>query len=83
MTSGIYQIVNTLTGKRYIGQSENVSKLTEEQVWEIHLMYSTGNFRQKDLAQKFDLSRSTIHNILRGETWKHMYRKAQKMEKDT
>jgi group I intron endonuclease len=56
---------------------EKVSKLTEDQVWEAHRRYSTGDFQQKDLAQMFGINSSSMHNILRGKTWKHVYRKAQ------
>lgn len=59
---------NPLTHLR--GSSHGMSKLTEPQVIEILSLSSTHSQRQ--LAQRFEVSRYTIGLILRKKTWTHV-----------
>lgn len=56
-----------------IGRGENnpKHKLTETQVREIRRLYSEGT-TQKELANRFKVGWSTIHNIVHNLTWKHL-----------
>ena len=54
------------------GESHWDSKLTESEVLEIRSFYSIGNYRHKDLAEMFNISKETIGNIVRRETWRHI-----------
>ena len=48
------------------------SKLTEKIVLEIRADWATGKYTQKELAKKYDVSISTISNIVNRKTWKHI-----------
>ena len=47
-------------------------KLTDSQVREARWLYETGEFHQKDIADHYGVSRSTINDAIRGHTWKHV-----------
>ena len=49
-----------------------MSKLTEKIVLEIRADWATGKYTQKELAKKYDVSISTISNIVNRKTWKHI-----------
>lgn len=51
--------------RHYVGEKNGRSKLTEENVKEI----LNSNMNGQQLADKFDVTRSTINNVRRGETW--------------
>jgi hypothetical protein len=55
-------------GRAAVGHSISQSRLTEDQVQEV-LKRSAGT---RKLARKFGVNRSSIQNILRGRTWKHL-----------
>jgi len=54
-------------------QNNKAHKLTPEIAKEIREMYKTGNYKQVDLANKFNISRETISNICRAKSkiWQH------------
>ena len=52
------------------GESNGRSKLTKENVHEIRRL--TGDETPKDIAARFDVSRSAIYNITSGKTWSHL-----------
>jgi group I intron endonuclease len=56
--------------KAHIGEKSPTAKLTWEEVREIRKKYLTGKFLQKDLAQKFAVSRSNIRSIIDNKSWK-------------
>lgn len=45
------------------------TKLTKKQVDEIRMLYSTGLWRQKDLATKFKIVQSQIGEIVNYKSW--------------
>lgn len=54
------------------GEQNGQSKLTEPQVIEIINLYSTGNYSQQQLAEKFSVEHSIISGIITGKNWKHL-----------
>lgn len=47
-------------------------KLTEDSVREIHRLWSAGGVMQKDIAERFGVSRGVISQILSGKLWSHI-----------
>ncbi len=54
------------------GERTGTSKLKAEQVSEIRAMYATGQFKQVELARRFDTSHRNISIIVRRMAWKHI-----------
>jgi DNA-binding XRE family transcriptional regulator len=54
------------------GSANTKSKLTEEQVRQIKVLYEQEKLRQKDLAEFFGVGISTIAAILQGRSWSHI-----------
>jgi hypothetical protein len=47
-------------------------KLNEESVREIRQLYSTGNFTQQQIADRYGITFSNVSMIVRRETWRHV-----------
>lgn len=62
-----HQINTSLFGSNNIN-----SKLTENDVKEIRTLYSTNKANQKELADKYNVTPSTIGSIVRNESWRHV-----------
>jgi group I intron endonuclease len=60
--------------KKNKGSNNSQSKLTEEQVIEIINILNTHKVTQRQLAEKYNVSKSTITNIARGVIWTHLSR---------
>jgi len=58
-------------GARVEGEDHGESKLTEKQVITIREQYATGHWTQKELANSFDIARTQIGSIVRGENWEN------------
>lgn len=54
------------------GEHNPMSKLTNDDVLEMRKLYSTGNYRQLDLANIYNIKFQTVSNIVRRETWRHI-----------
>lgn len=54
------------------GEKNSYSKLKERDIKEIRKLYRTGNYFQKELAEKFNCSRINISKIVCGENWSHI-----------
>lgn len=76
---------------RLIGENSGNAKLMEDQVREIHIIYNEQRkfhpgFKQWQIigpiAQKFNVSTSTIKQILHGKLWYHIYKENQKRIKE-
>jgi transcriptional regulator with XRE-family HTH domain len=52
-------------GRHYVGEKNGRSKLTEENVKEV----LTSELNDRQLADKFGVTRSTISSVRRGESW--------------
>lgn len=61
---------NRLVNKK--GEEHASSVLTEIEVLEIRRLYSTGNYTTNDLGEKYNVNFSTISDITRRKTWKHI-----------
>lgn len=55
------------------GENHPRSTLTESDVWEI-IRLKSENFSIESISQKFGVSKTTVHNVLAGKTWKHLKR---------
>lgn len=53
------------------GESNGQSKVTTDDVIEIRALSKSG-ISQKELAEKFNLSRANISRIIRRERWNHV-----------
>lgn len=53
---------------------EKFSKLSDEDILQIPVLYATRQYRQIDLARKFGVSRGSIGRVLSGESWKNIER---------
>lgn len=67
------KISNSQKGKarKTFGEKHGYSKLTEKDVIEIKEMLLKGEF-QKEIAKKFNVSRTNITSINNGHTWSHI-----------
>jgi len=54
------------------GEQHGESKLTANDVREIRRLYARGQYTQRDLAQRFSVSKSLISAIIRRHVWKHV-----------
>ncbi len=52
------------------GEENPASKLTKINVKEIRKLYSTGLYTQRFISNKFNISFSTIHLVVRNKIWK-------------
>ena len=48
------------------------AKLNKNQIIEIRKLYTTGNYYQKELAEKFNVIQAHISRIIRKAAWKHI-----------
>lgn len=65
----------TKNGKSYRGENNGNSCLTIEKVLAIRAEYyyrSRGKHNLDALAEKYKASRSTVHNVIKRKTWKHV-----------
>ena len=62
-------------GRSCIGEMHGNSKLKEEDVREIHMLYKGRGLgpTQADIAERFKISKREVCSILCGETWSHIY----------
>lgn len=60
-------------GTRLNGERHGRSKLTAKQVERIRTLALTTNLTQQRIADKFGVSQTAIHKIIRGHKWKHTH----------
>lgn len=71
-SENIIHSIRTGLRKVRVGSSVGGSILTEDKVREIKILLHSGTHLQKDIASMYGVSRSTISDIKRGLTWKHV-----------
>lgn len=54
------------------GEFKTEPKLTPEKVLEIVRLYNTGKYTHKQLADMFNIDKSSVSRILSGESWSHV-----------
>jgi|SRR6516225_5466693 hypothetical protein len=54
------------------GQENGNAKLSEYDIFEIRRWYDIGLFIQRELAEMFNVSGLTIHQIIARKTWRHI-----------
>lgn len=59
-------------GRSSKGEKNGFSKLNEEKVKEIFILYTKNKFTQLHIAKKFNVSQGTIHLIISGKRWIHV-----------
>ena len=57
---------------RQVGEKNIRSRLTEEDVIDIRLMFDNGLMTQKELSEAYNIGWSTVHNIVFRFTWTHI-----------
>lgn len=68
----IESCIARLEKKKYkLGSDNPNSKLTEDKVREMKDLSRKG-YTQRMLAERFDVSKSVVGRIIRGEKWKHV-----------
>jgi hypothetical protein len=55
-------------------RGEQISKLTEQDVRMIIYMYKTKKFIQQEIADVYNISRTTVSGIIRKKSWKHLWK---------
>lgn len=48
------------------------AKISDDDVRQIRQLYATGKYRQRDIAKRFGVCKTTIGDIVRGQKWKHV-----------
>lgn len=59
-------------GRMACGERNGQAKLSDEEVGELRARHATGGIMQRELAEKFGVSRPTISKIISGKTWGHV-----------
>jgi hypothetical protein len=59
-------------GRNSKGEVNGQHKLTQTEVLTIRNLYATGEVTQKALSKTFDVSPSSINNIVHNKRWKHI-----------
>jgi hypothetical protein len=59
-----------LKGRHSHNETHGMAKLTNAQVLSIRRLHETGNFTQQELADKFNIGRSRIWDIINNKRWK-------------
>lgn len=54
------------------GEGHGQSKLTEDQVLEIRMLYATGGITHQALANRHGVTREAISRIMQGRTWSYL-----------
>ena len=54
------------------GEKSKASRLSLSQVQKIRKEFKTGKISQNDIAKKYGVHYTTIYDILKGRTWKHL-----------
>lgn len=58
--------------RTHSGMSHKNSKLTDADIQAIRELWSTGQWTQQAIADRFGTNQTTISGIVRGKTWKHL-----------
>jgi hypothetical protein len=69
-------VINTLDmnakGRNARGSMCPIAKLNEEKVAEIRRLNATGNYTKIGLARTYGVSFTTINNLIKRKSWKHV-----------
>lgn len=60
------------TKGRMAGEKHPFAQLTDFEALEIKRLFASGDYSQKELKNKFSVSYSVIHGIVREKRWKHL-----------
>ncbi|MER7841686.1 hypothetical protein ABTY98_38825 [Streptomyces sp. NPDC096040] len=54
------------------GETNGNAELTEPLVCEMRALHATGDWSQRALARRFNVSQGTVHQVVTRKTWKHV-----------
>jgi len=54
------------------GEKHGRAKLTERKVRQIRMLYTTGDFTQRELGRMFGVAGASINSIVHRKNWKHL-----------
>ncbi len=63
---------NDMRNKCRHAHGEKLSKITAQDVIDIRVGHSSGDFTMKELADMFEVSYTNIHAIIQRRSWKHV-----------
>lgn len=58
--------------KKILGEKNGNSKLTAGKVHAIRLIYASTSITQRELADMYKVTKTTIHLIVRNKMWTHI-----------
>lgn len=70
----------TAPGLKSIGENNGRSKLTTKDVRMIVYMYRTKLFTQREIAEIYNVSRTTVYHIMTRKKWKHIWAEKENLE---
>lgn len=59
-------------GTQVSGEKHPLSKLDEKSVKEIRELYGTGDYKMRELAVKFNISKSKVFQVVHKQSWAHI-----------
>jgi len=68
----IKHAVNAGLNKGPVGEKQWLSKLIYKDVLKIRKLHDTGKYSQKEIGNMFFVSKTTINNVIKKRTWKHI-----------
>ncbi len=68
----LIRVFNECKASDCLGERNSNSVLTEKEVLEIRKLYVPYEISYRDIAERYEVSISTIKGIIRRETWKHI-----------
>jgi hypothetical protein len=66
------EIMASVSRRWASGEDSYLARVTSKQVLLMRKLYAKGNVTQTTLAERFDISTSTVKNILARRSWKHL-----------
>ena len=61
-----------MKGRQVKGEDNGKSKLTRDSVIQMRSDYYDGKLTYENLADNFDVCKSTVRNVVTGKSWKHL-----------
>lgn len=59
-------------GLMHPGSQHGMAKLMEAQVLEIRALWKSGEWRQREIAERFGISASSVSTIINRKNWTHI-----------
>ena len=59
--------------RRVAGERNSNSKLKEDEVWEILILYHDEEYSMREISEDYGVAKGTISDIVYGRTWGDLY----------